>query len=165
MAFIDLIKNKFNLLHGYSMYEVLLTQEQFVYNDFFKRSVLRLDSEELIEKWKHPLVVDIKEKLQKEYNCSISSAFLNKYITEEDYCKYHQDTYQDVNIIFIISLGGARKFYTKHNETGEVIKYDFEDGDLMIFNDEFNKNHKHSVPKLKKYKDPRISIVMFGKYR
>ena len=52
-------KHKFTL-HGFTMFEILLKQENFQYVDYFKRSVCHIDISYLKEKYKHPLIIDMK---------------------------------------------------------------------------------------------------------
>ena len=148
-------------LHGFTMFDILLKQEKFQHVDFFKRSVCRIDSEDLksSEKWKHPLIIDMKDKIEDKYGMLVRGVFVNLY-EGDDYAPYHHDTYGGKGV-FTVSVGGTRMFYTKNETTDVVTKHLLEDGDLFYFNSDYNKIHKHSIPKLKKYKDPRISIVFF----
>lgn len=148
-------------LHGYTMFDILLKQENFQYVDFFKRSVCRIVIEDLklSEKWKHPLIIDMKEKIEEKYGMLVRGVFLNLY-EGDNYAPYHRDTYNG-NGVFTVSVGGARMLYNKNESTGVVTKHLLEDGDLFYFNNDFNNVHKHSIPKLKSYTDHRISVVFF----
>lgn len=150
-------KAKFTL-HGFTMYDVLITQEQFQRVEFFKRSVLRIDIP--YEKWMHPLIGSIHTRIENEYGMVVKGIFVNHY-DGDDYAPYHKDSYGDGKGVFTVSIGGTRMFYTKNDKTGLVTKHKLEDGDLFYFNSQFNSIHKHSIPKLKSYKDPRISVVLF----
>lgn len=153
------IKHKFTL-HGFTMYDILMNQETFQYIHYFKRSVCRIDICDLDEKWKHPLIIDMKEKIENEFGMKVRGVFLNLYKDGDDYAPYHRDSYGG-NGVFTVSVGGKREFLTKNDKTGKITKYMLEDGDLFFFNSEFNKQHKHSIPKRKKLNNPRISIVFF----
>lgn len=155
-------KGKFTL-HGFTMYDVLITQERFQYVEYFKRSVLRIDLPNgLIEKWMHPLIGSMRDRIENEYGMKVKGIFGNHYEKEgNDYAPYHKDSYGDGKGVFTVSIGGTRMFYTKDDKSGVVTKHKLEDGDLFYFNSQFNSKHKHSIPKLKSYKDPRISIVFF----
>lgn len=111
------------------------------------------------EKWKHPLAITMKEKIEEEYGMRVRGVFINLYKDGEDYALYHRDSYSG-NGVFTVSIGGSRKF-VKHEKSKEVTKYILEDGDLFFFNSEFNKHHKHSIPKVKNLKTSRISVVFF----
>lgn len=155
-------KKKFTL-HGHSMYDVLITQEKFQYVEYFKRSVMRIDLPEgLSELWMHPLISSMRDKIENEYGMRVMGIFGNLYERDgNDYAPYHKDSYGDGKGVFTVSIGGTRMFYTKNDKTGEVTKHKLEDGDLFYFNSQYNSKHKHSIPKLKSFKDPRISIVFF----
>lgn len=153
------IKGKFKL-HGFSMYDILITQETFQRLDRYKRSVNRIDAPELVELYKHPLIIDMKRTLEKEYGMNVKGVYLNFYKDGDDYAPYHKDSYGGTGI-FTASFGASRYCYTKNDKTKKVTKYLLEDGDLFFFNSEFDKHNKHSIPKTKKVKDPRISVVFF----
>lgn len=154
-------KRKFISNTNESLYDTLKNQEQFQYINLFKRSVNRIDIRgDNVEKITHPLLSNMRDKIENEYGMRVLGIFLN-YYKDDDYAPYHRDTYGDGKGVFTVSLGGTRMFYTKNDDTKVVTKYKLEDGDLFYFNSQFNAKHKHSVPKLKSYKDPRISVVFF----
>lgn len=153
------VKHKFTL-HGFTMYDLLILEEKFEYINYFKRSVCRIDLVELKEKWRHPLIIGMKDTIENEYGMLVKGVFINLYKNGDDYAPYHQDKYE-CNGVFTVSIGGDRDFLTKNNNTKLVTKYKLEDGDLFYFNEEFNKNNKHSIPKRKKMNKPRISVVFF----
>jgi hypothetical protein len=151
-------------LHGYSMYELLLAEIPFKRNPTFKRCVHRFDLPDIVDNQlsERPLVIDIKKRIETTYGVKIRGAFANLYENGDDYAPYHKDSYQGVSGIFTASFGAMRDFYTKNDHTNEVKKYSLGDGDLLYFNSEFNKAHKHMIPKHKYLKDGRISIVYFA---
>lgn len=149
------IKHKFTL-NGYTMYDVLITQEKFQYNDYFKRKVCFIDGKDLNEKWKHPLIIDMKEKIE-QYGMKIKCVFINLYENGND---YHDNLYGDENV-FNIFIGGSRILLAKNKETNETKKYLLNDGDLYFFNSEFNKRHIHSIPKVKNLETSMISVIFF----
>jgi hypothetical protein len=157
-------KHKFTL-HGFTMFEILQKQEEFKYIEYFKRSVCRIDISDLKEKYKHPLIIDIKEKIEELYGMRVLGVFLNLYeggyVHEgDDYAQYYKDKCCK-NGIFTVSVGGLRMLYIRNENTNIVTKHLLEDGDLFFFNNDFNNINKYSIPKLKKYRGPRISIVFF----
>lgn len=86
------------------------------------------------------------------------SFWFNLYEDGNHYTPYHKDSYECT--VYTISFGGTREFLSK-DEEGHVTKYKLNDGDLMIFDKEWNAKHTHSVPKRKHQNDPRISMVIF----
>lgn len=155
-------KGKFTF-RDFNAYDVILKQEKFKPSKYFKRSVLKIDlPEELSEKWMHPFIRTMKNKIENDYGMEVTGIFGNLYENDgNDYAPYHKDTYTDVKGVFTVSFGGTRMFYIKNDETKIVTKHKLEDGDLFYFNSQFNSKHKHSIPKFKSYKNPRISIVFF----
>lgn len=89
--------------------------------------------------------------------CRLSFWF-NLYEDGNHYTPYHKDSYECT--VYTISFGGTREFLSK-DEEGHVTKYTLSDGDLMLFDEEWNASHTHSVPKRKHQNDPRISMVIF----
>lgn len=151
------IKGKFKL-HGFTMYDVIFEQEKFVI-DISDRSVCYVTFE-YDNKWRHPLLIDIKEKLQDMYGISIKNAILNLYNDGDDHDIYHSCSREN-NGIFIVSIGGTRIFLTRNKSSGIVTKYLLEDGDLFFFNNEFNIHNEYSLPRVKNLKTPTITIVFF----
>lgn len=88
-----------------------------------------------------------------------SNIWCNLYRTGADYTPYHADNYHCT--VCTISIGGTRDFLAKNNATGQTTKYTLNDGDLMVFNEQWNALNKHSVPKRANQNDPRISLVFF----
>ena len=101
-------------------------------------------------------------KLKRQFNANVVSIFCNLYENGSDHCPYHKDRY-GCNI-FTLSLGETRDFLTKPDEKGtKSTKYKLESGDLYFMHNDIHANHKHSIPKRKNIKNPRISIVFFLK--
>lgn len=163
-------KHKFTL-HGYSMYEVLAEELNDVnqplfqrvelrYKPVFKRHVMKLPREDLSETWRYPLITDLCHKIEEQYGVRVKGIFVNHYKDPTEYAPFHRDSFNGVGV-FTISFGGARMFYTKHEKTEQQKQYLLEDGDLFYFNIAFDQRHKHAIPLLKQYQEPRISIVFF----
>lgn len=86
------------------------------------------------------------------------SFWFNLYEDGKHYTPYHRDSYGCT--VYTISFGGSRDFLSK-DEGGRVERYKLNDGDLMIFDEEWDRTHMHSVPKSTTQQDPRISMVIF----
>ena len=86
------------------------------------------------------------------------SFWFNLYENGKHYTPYHRDSYGCS--VYTISFGGSRNFLAK-DESGSVEKYILNDGDLMVFDKEWDRTHTHSVPKSDRQNDPRISMVIF----
>jgi alkylated DNA repair dioxygenase AlkB len=86
--------------------------------------------------------------------------WFNLYEDGNHYTPYHRDSYGCT--VYTISFGGSRDFLAK-DVAGQVERYTLNDGDLMIFDEEWDNSHMHSVPKTKKagQQAARISMVIF----
>jgi hypothetical protein len=62
-----------------------------------------------------------------------------------------------------MSFGATRKFSIrrKNDKSKDSQNYNLSNGDLFYFTPEINKEYEHSIPKTKRVKDPRISVVFF----
>jgi alkylated DNA repair dioxygenase AlkB len=145
-----------------SYFQNLKDEIPFEYVKYFKRSVCRIDNDKLDY---FPTIVEIINIVQRNFNVLVKGTFVNLYENENDYCPYHKDSYS--TDVITISFGSKRKFYTRSDKTKKVSKYILEDGDVLFFNEEWNRNYKHSIPrltggnKLKDNKGERISVVLF----
>lgn len=101
------------------------------------------------------------EQIELNFPVNCRGIFLNKYTDGDSYCPYHKDQYNcDV---YTISLGEHRNLLIKKDERGaKSEKLELNSGDLYILPKILNDTHVHSVPKTKKTKDVRISVVFFG---
>jgi alkylated DNA repair dioxygenase AlkB len=138
-----------------SYFSDLKSEVPFQYTKYFKRSVYRIDNEQLEN---FPTILEIINIIQINFNVLIKGTFINLY-SNDDYCPYHKDSYS--TDVITVSFGIAREFYTKNDSDKKVNKYLLEDGDVLFFNEEWNKNNKHSIPKRTKIKGERISVVLF----
>jgi len=125
----------------------------------------------LVKKWVpsetseiiNDILFGLIDRLKKDCHVlECSGVFMNNYINGEDYCPYHKDQY-DADV-YTISLGSKRELLIKKDGKGEKAeKISLESGDLYYMSEELNKCYKHSIPKRKKIKGPRISLVFFCK--
>lgn len=84
--------------------------------------------------------------------------WFNLYEDGKHYTPYHRDSYGCT--VYTISFGGSRDFLAK-DDAGAVERYRLNDGDLMVFDEAWDRTHMHSVPKSTTQQDPRISMVIF----
>lgn len=142
-------KHEFTLC-GFSMYDIFIEQEKFTHVNI-------LHIKNPIEKWQHPLISNMKEKIEELYGMSVKNVIVKLYNNGEESDQYHCETDSS---IFIISLGCSRILLVK-NDDNVVSKYVLEDGDLFFFNSDFNKTHEYSIPKVKNLKMPHINVLFF----
>ena len=88
---------------------------------------------------------------------------LNWYPDGQYYINMHSDDEKQIipqSPIVTISLGAERKFVTEHKETREKNTYVMKNLDTIVMCGNFQKTHKHGVPKQLKVKSLRISITL-----
>lgn len=113
-----------------------------------------------------PIVISLKEKIEKLLDKKLSYAQLNYYRDGNDYIGWHNDSEVDKgDIIASISLGADRKFslrYKKYKKDQTLPKYELflKNSSLLIMDyNASNKIWKHCLPKMKKVLEPRINIT------
>ncbi len=82
---------------------------------------------------------ELIDEVEIMFECRVRSVWCNLYNNGSEYTPAHQDSY------------GAHVI---------TLSFDLADGDIFYFSPEFNKNHKHSVPK-SKTTEARVSVVFF----
>jgi hypothetical protein len=121
---------------------------QFTYNEIYQNLVFMPNLDAVIMLFCTQMDIDPRRL----------SFWFNLYEDGNHYTPYHRDSYGCK--VYTISFGGTRDFLSKDND-GNTKKYTLNDGDLMIFDEEWNEAHTHSVPKSKTQNAPRISMVIF----
>eukprot|EP00298_Acanthocystis_sp_HF-20_P029439 c8318_g1_i1.p1 GENE.c8318_g1_i1~~c8318_g1_i1.p1 ORF type:complete len:451 (-),score=159.68 c8318_g1_i1:70-1422(-) len=108
-------------------------------------------------------VKNLRDKLSKYLNKTLTYAQMNYYRSGKDYVSWHSDQEcQKDDIIASISLGETRKFCFKNKNDKSIPKYEFElkHCDLIVMDYESsNEKWKHTVPKQNDVKNPRINIT------
>lgn len=92
----------------------------------------------------------------------LNAALLNKYRDGDDYIGAHSDDEGDLHkkaYIVSISLGAERDFVFKHKETDERLVLPLCSGSVVLMGKNCQKKYKHSIPKRKRVKKPRINIT------
>lgn len=97
-------------------------------------------------------------------DCSIIGIFGNRYRNGNDYLPNHKDRYGDGIHVVSLSFGATRLFrFSK----GTVMspKFYLEDGDMIIFSPQQNKDYTHGIPKQAQIKEERINLTFFCSFR
>jgi alkylated DNA repair dioxygenase AlkB len=160
MSVIFHVKNKFNL-HGFSMMPCLQPEISLQYKENLKRSVCHISQQDLIELYKYPLIIDMKNHIEENYGVRISRVTCNLYKNGE-FCPY-KNSGENNSGIFMISVGDSRFLTTKSNDNKHIEEYLLSDGDLLFMNGEFAKNHKYSIPRSSNTTEPHINIIYYIK--
>lgn len=111
-----------------------------------------------------PEIVEVVSFIRDNYG-KIENVWMNQYRNGSDWCPYHKDSYNCK--VITLSLGSTRTFMTKEDVTGRETSHVLKNGDLFVFDEEFNKSHQHSIPKHTRTHStaisPRVSLVFFCK--
>jgi alkylated DNA repair dioxygenase AlkB len=115
----------------------------------------------LANPWSH-VVLELKQKLEKELNTQFNGCLLNLYATGEIGMAWHSDNEPELEregIIASLSFGAMRTFQLKHKHTQEKIEVTLENGSLLIMNMESQQNWVHQLKKETKIKEARINLT------
>ena len=112
------------------------------------------------------LINVVAEKLKVE----VVQTRLNYYKNHLDWKPYHHDSHvYDTNkkiredYTFGISLGATRELSFKHEQSGNVLTFPQNNGDIFAFDGNVNKAFLHGVPKIAYQIGARISLIAWGR--
>ncbi len=106
-------------------------------------------------------LVDLKDVFEGGLSTTFNSVICNLYRDGSDSVDWHADDEVFVarSHIASLSLGAARKFKIRHNETKAVTDYELPSGSLLVMTGTFQETYQHCVPKTKKAKGERINLT------
>jgi hypothetical protein len=153
-------KKKYTL-NGYSMFPILFDQEKNALK-LFSRTLYKIEEK---EPWFHPLVSDMKVKIEKEYKKEVNSIYLNFFSysgkeEEEEERKEKYNTYEG-NGSYIFLTGNDRNIVFKNIITEEIKTVLMEDGDLFYANIDFLKLWNFSISRVEKLEDESLFVIFF----
>lgn len=111
----------------------------------------------------NPLLIFIKEEIEKECQENFTSVLLNYYRTGQDSNGWHADNEKELGrnpIIASVSFGAERVFQLKHNSI-ETAKQNItlQNGSLLIMKGTTQHFWKHQIPKTQKEVGGRINLT------
>ena len=109
-----------------------------------------------------PLILIIKEEIEKICNENFTSVLLNFYRNGQDSNGWHADNENELGenpIIASVSLGAERVFQLKHNKLELKQNIVLHHGSLLIMKGTTQHFWKHQIPKTKKEIDSRINLT------
>jgi len=112
-------------------------------------------------KWTKELI-SLKEIVELKTGEKFNSCLLNLYHNGNEGMGWHSDNEKELGehpVIASLSLGSARKFLLKHNQTKQKIAIILESGSLLLMKGETQEKWMHSLPKTKKIQKPRINLT------
>ncbi len=108
------------------------------------------------------IMLEIKSKIEKETGERFNSCLLNFYHSGNDGMGWHSDDEDSIvknSCIASLSLGESRVFHFKHKIEKSKVSISLENGSLLLMKNEIQQYWKHSLPKSKKVKSPRINLT------
>lgn len=111
-----------------------------------------------------PLLLSIKEQIEKVCNKHFNSVLLNYYRDGSDSMGFHSDNEPELGenpSIASLSLGETRAFTFKHRFKKELkpIKINLKDGNLFLMEGYIQKNWEHGIQKEPKKMGARINLT------
>ena len=109
-----------------------------------------------------PLVMFIKNEIEKICSENFTTVLLNNYRTGQDSNGWHADNEKELGrnpIIASVSFGAERVFQLKHNKLELKQNITLQQGSLLIMSGTTQHCWKHQIPKTKKEIQPRINLT------
>ena len=106
-------------------------------------------------------ILEIKERLIREFNVHVDSALGNYYCLESDYIAFHSDREAMglLHPVFGLTLGGTRDFDFRHKkDLSRKERRQLHSGDLLVMLGRTQELWTHGIPK-RAHPPPRISLT------
>jgi alkylated DNA repair dioxygenase AlkB len=107
-------------------------------------------------------VLELRDAAQATCGESFNSVLLNRYRSGEDSMGWHADREAELGptpVIASVSLGVARRFDLRHNETGSMCTYQLSNGSLLVMRGQTQTHWRHRVPKAPGLNGERINLT------
>lgn len=109
-----------------------------------------------------PLLLQIKERVEKITDFKYNSCLLNYYPDGSDGMSWHSDDEKSMKkngAIASVSLGAERIFNFKHKVENLKTSVLLSSGSILLMHGEIQQHWLHSLPKTKKLSKPRINLT------
>lgn len=111
-----------------------------------------------------PILLSIKEELEKELSTKFNSVLINCYRDGNDHMSYHSDDEKELGpnpTIASLSFGETRSFHLKHKYDleRETVMIPITDGSLVVMKGELQHFWQHKITKTKKLVGPRVNLT------
>lgn len=109
-----------------------------------------------------PILVALKEIVEKESGETYNSCLLNLYHDGNEGMAWHSDAESDLKkngAIGSLSFGAERKFSFKHKKTKQTISMVLQHGSLLVMKDTTQSSWLHRLPPTKKDCIPRVNLT------
>lgn len=109
-----------------------------------------------------PTVQALKSLAEATCATRFNSALLNRYRSGEDSMGWHTDRERELGdepVIASVSLGVARRFDLRHNETGQMRAFELTSGSLLVMRGRTQREWRHRVAKVPGLRGERINLT------
>ncbi len=109
-----------------------------------------------------PLLLALRERIERVSNARYNSVLINLYRDGGDSNGWHADDERELGpepAIASLSLGAARRFLLRHRADATQVEIVLEDGSLLLMRGRTQQCWKHTVPKERRVRDPRINLT------
>ena len=127
MSVIFHVEKRFNI-KGYTMYDILLHEENII-----DKKVIYPYDLKYSEKWIHPLIIDIKEKIETEYGLLPKFVVLQHLLSTKFILSDELQIKDEYNGLILIIVGGSRTVSIDDNI------YEINDGDYLCIGNDTDK--------------------------
>lgn len=112
----------------------------------------------------HPLVADLRQRVERLAGAPFNAALLNLYRDGQDSMGFHADDEPELGpqpIIASVSFGAERvtHFRHRHDRTLATRRVPLPDSSLLIMRGSTQANWNHAIPKTRKAIGPRINLT------
>ncbi len=139
----------------------IITKRQVAFEGDEQIAYTYSKQQKMARPWSH-VVLELKQKLEKELNTQFNGCLLNLYDSGEIGMAWHSDNEPELDaegIIASLSFGATRTFQLKHKQSGEKIDVKLENGSLVIMDMYSQKHWMHQLKKEPKTKEPRVNLT------
>ena len=109
-----------------------------------------------------PELMELKSLVEAISGETYNSCLLNLYHDGSEGMSWHADNEKMLKkngAIASLSLGAARKFSFRHNDTKETVSLLLEHGSLLVMKGVTQEHWRHALPKSIKIKSPRVNLT------
>jgi len=109
-----------------------------------------------------PTVAELKAAAEAACNARFNSVLINRYRSGADSMGWHADREPELGdrpVIASASLGVARTFDLRHNNTGVVQSFSLKGGSLLVMKGDTQAEWRHRVPKEPRVAGERINLT------
>ncbi|MCY4051697.1 MAG: alpha-ketoglutarate-dependent dioxygenase AlkB [Gammaproteobacteria bacterium] len=111
-----------------------------------------------------PILTDIRTQIEQVLSQSFNSVLLNLYRNGDDTMGRHSDDEKELGpepVIASASFGGTRRmvFHPRYGNPEKSFSVNLEDGSLFIMQGACQRKWKHSIPRTRRFVEPRINLT------